>query len=158
DIQKNYSVQCALEKHPIKAGDSHYTYKTESLFTKPLALKTAVDVFYDRYKDQKITGIVATNHNSFALGAALSYLMGIPVMVQSSDMVLESNGYYIILTDIIYESTPIQKAIASIHAQQAHVVEVACLTEIHTLNARQQIQAPIFSIFIERFQKKTDQS
>lgn len=153
DIQKNYSIQCAIEKHPLKTGDSHYTYNTASLFSNPQSFKAAVDVFYDRYKDQKMTGIVATNHNSLTLATPLSHRMDIPVTMHSPNMTLESKGYYLVLTDIIYDAQPIHNAINSIHEQQAHVVEVACLSEIHSLNARQQIQAPIFSIFIERFKQ-----
>ena len=151
DIQKNYTVQMAIKKNVVKKDDTHYSYDFCSLFSNVTGLKTAIDIFHDRYKDQKITGYIALTKNSFAIATALGYMHSMPVYLADSMPSLVPGGYYVIITDVIKTGTKIQKTIESVEQQKCHIVEVACLTEIPQLNGRGQINAQIFSIFIERF-------
>lgn len=155
DIQKNHTVQMAIKKHDVKKDDTHYTYDFSSLFSNVAGLKTAIDILHDRYKDQKINGYIALSKNSFAIATALGYMHSKPVYVADSLPSLNADGYYVMIGDVIKTGTKIQKLIESLQKQKCHVVEVACLTEIPQLNGRGQVNAQIFSIFIERFKLLT---
>ena len=153
DIQKNHTVQMAIKKHDVKKDDTYYTYEFSSLFSNVTGLTTAIDIFHDRYKDQKISGYIALTNNSFAIATALGYIHNMPVYLANHIENLAPDGYYVMMGDLIKTGKTIQKTIAAIQKQKCHVVEVSCLTEIPQLNGRSQINAQIFSIFIERFKR-----
>lgn len=153
DIQKNYTVQTAIKKYEINKDDTHYSYDFSSLFRSIEGLKTVIDIFHERYKDQKINGYIALTENSFAIATALGYMQGIPIYCADKTETLAENGYYVIISDIIKTGHKIQKTIDAIQQQKCYVVEVACLTENPQLKGRSHINAQIFSIFIERFKK-----
>ena len=153
DIQKNHTVQMAIKKHDVKKDDTYYTYDFSSLFSNVGGLKTAIDIFHERYKDQKISGYIALTKNSFAIATALGYMLNTPVYLADHIKNLAPGGYYVMIGDLIKTGKTIQKTIEEIQKQKCHVVEVSCLTEIPQLNGRGQINAQIFSIFIERFKR-----
>lgn len=153
DIQKNHTVQIAIRKHEVGKEDTHYTYDFSSLFNTVTGFKTAIDIFHDRYKDQKINGYIALTASSFSIATTLGYLHSLPVYLAEKMPDLDPDGYYVMIGDVIKTSQKIQQIIESIQKQKCHVVEVACLTELPQLNGRNKINAQVFSIFIERFKK-----
>jgi adenine/guanine phosphoribosyltransferase-like PRPP-binding protein len=155
DIQKNYTVQTAIRKLEVTKGDFHYRYDFSSLFRNIVGLKTVIDIFHERYKDQKINGYIALTENAFAIATVLGYMQGVPVYYADKIEDLAENGYYVMICDIINSGKKIQKKIEDVQKQKCHVVEVASLTESPQLNGRSYINAQIFSIFIERFEKKS---
>ena len=155
DMQKNYIVQTAIKKHAVNKDDTHYRYDFSSLFCNIIGLKTVIDILHERYKDQKINGYIALTENGFSIAAILGYMQGIPVYYADKIDDLAENGYYVMISDIINSGKKIQKKIEEVQQQNCHVVEVASLTESPQLNGRCHINAQIFSVFIERFQKTT---
>jgi adenine/guanine phosphoribosyltransferase-like PRPP-binding protein len=156
DIQKNKLVQHAIT---VKKGNIEY-YNVSALLKNQEALEVTVDIFFERYKNEKINAFLSTNDLCSIIAEMVGKKMGIPVyktekMPPYLENIIHPNQKFILFTDILYDGTYEKSIIEWIESKNAYLMEVACLTEDIALKGRENIPAQVMSIFIKKPQKKS---
>lgn len=149
DIRKNKIVQ---ESAVLSIKNKRYNYTLNTIFENPQALQTAADIFYERYKNEKLDGIVIYKEEAYPLASILAYLLKTPLIFlhKNNPPPLKKNGRYLIGETVIEEALPIQNVLNIFEKCEAFAMEIFCFTEILHFKARENIQAQIMSIFLDR--------
>jgi len=138
----------------------------------PSAFRHACDIFYERYKDQKIDKVVAIDARGFIFGAVLAYQLGvgfIPVRkkgklpgetisqtysleygestIEIHVDAIEKGENVLIVDDLMATGGTIAAAAALVEKLGGKIVEIAFVVELPDLNGREKIQGhSVFSI------------
>lgn len=156
DIQKNKIVQNAI----VKKDKEKIFFDVSLLLNDQKAFKTAVDIFVDRYKKEKIDAFLSVNDLTLAIAHELEKQMNIPVYKLNTSPPflkgeIKTKQKFIILTDILTDGIFQKSVIEWIESKNAFVMEVACITEDTQLKGRENVPSQVMSIFIIKPQKKT---
>ncbi|CAO5674135.1 MAG: Adenine phosphoribosyltransferase [Holosporales bacterium] len=151
DVQKNKIVQDAI----VQKGEKGIVFTPQNLLKNTKAFKTAVDIFFDRYKKEALTGIIARTETAFAVGSCLSYLLNIPLYKASLkkpyiDWPIDEKSRFIIIDDLLDHPDEIESMIHFVTEKKAYIMEIATFTEDLSINAREKISAQVMSIFVLR--------
>ncbi|MBP9752234.1 MAG: hypothetical protein KBD31_00260 [Proteobacteria bacterium] len=151
DVQKNKIVQEAI----VKKEDGKIAFYPEHLNSNPKAFKTAVDIFFDRYKKESLDGFIALSATSFSVASCLGYLLNIPVYLASPNKPhvmfdVKEKSKYIIVDDLLDKPTLIENIIHQLEEKKAYVMEICTLTENLKIKTRDKIAAQVMSIFVLR--------
>lgn len=146
-----------------------------TLLQNPKALKTVVDVFINRYKDQKIDVIAGLDARGFIFGPIIAYELGIgfvpirkqgklPYHTYAESYELEYGGSttveihidavnkgdnVLIVDDLIATGGTMIAACKLIERLEANIVECSVITDLVYLNGSKIIRAaghPVYSI------------
>lgn len=138
-----------------------------TLLQNPIALKTVVDVFIDRYKNQKIDVIAGLDARGFIFGPIIAYQLGIgfvpirkkgklPYTTYAESYDLEYGGTttveihidavnkgdnVLIVDDLIATGGTMIAACKLIERLEANIVECAVITDLEYLNGSKIIRS-----------------
>ena len=150
DIRKNKLVQ---ENIPLKIQDNKYAFNVYKILKNPKAYKTAIGIFEDRYKNEKLDAIIIMEIEDLILAGPLAEKTGIPVIINTLENIesfIKKDGRYLVCNNVIQKSQNLQKLISLIEKKHAFLMEIFCFTEILHYKARTEINAQIISIFLDR--------
>ncbi len=143
-----------------------------TLMQDPEAMKESCDIFYERYKDQKIDKIVGIDARGFVFGGVLAYKLGIgfiPVRkkgklphntieetytleygsgtLEIHHDAISTGERVVIIDDLIATGGTIGATVKLVEKLGGQIVECAFLIELPDLKGRVQIPAcPVFAI------------
>jgi adenine phosphoribosyltransferase len=143
-----------------------------TLIKDPIKFKTAVNVFWQRYKYKKIDLVVAVEARGFIFGGVLAYLLGagfvpvrkkgkLPADTKEVSYQLEygrdtleihrdaiHSGEKVLLLDDLLATGGTATAVAELITESgADLVEIAFLIELTFLNGRKKLKNyPVFSV------------
>lgn len=138
----------------------------------PEAFQYTNDLFYERYKDQKIDKIVGIDARGFIFGAVLAYKLGLPFIpvrkkgklpyktisaeyeleygkdvVEMNEDGVSSGENVLIIDDLIATGGTVAAAIELVQKLGGNVVECCFLVELPDLKGRSKIgNIPVYSL------------
>lgn len=150
DIRKNKLIQDTVEMS-IKNGC--YVFDIQKLLKHKEALNAFISIIEERYKKEKIDGIIVCTPDALSCYDLLAKKLDIPlnfIDINQISYPLKKNGRYIIGGTILEDGADFEKILKLCKNHNAHIMEIICITEILHFKARENLNAQIMSIFIER--------
>jgi hypothetical protein len=150
DIRKNKTIQ---ETVGISVENQRYNFNIQNLLICQETFNAFITMLEERYKKEKIDGVIVCSSEAELCYGALAKKLDIPLIFidfQGSIPPLKENGRYIIGEPILEEHHKMEKVLKICEAHRAFVMEISCITEVLYFKAREKLNAQIMSIFINR--------
>ncbi len=143
-----------------------------TILKDPIALRSVVDILAEKFKNEKITKVVAVESRGFILGSVLAYKLGagfilvrkkgkLPYKTRSvsyeleygtdtleiHEDALEANDRVLIVDDLLATGGTVEAVMKLVSDFKAKVIASAFLIELSFLEGRRRLKnLPIFSI------------
>eukprot|EP01027_Heterolobosea_sp_BB2_P014487 GEZU01020804.1.p1 GENE.GEZU01020804.1~~GEZU01020804.1.p1 ORF type:complete len:181 (+),score=50.32 GEZU01020804.1:78-620(+) len=140
-----------------------------TLLKDPTGFKQCIDIFVERYRDQKVDVIVGIESRGFILGAAIAYALGVgfvplrkpgklPGKTESLEYILEygsdkleihtdaiaQGSRCVIVDDLIATGGTLECGCKLVEKVGGVVVEAALIAELPELKGRSRITCPLY--------------
>ncbi len=143
-----------------------------TLILDPVAFKTSIDILVKKFKDKKITKIVAIESRGFIFGSVLAYKLGIGFVparkkgklpgktisitysleygtdtMEIHDDALNANDKVLIIDDLLATGGTVRAAIDLVEKFKSKIIGIAFLIELVDLKGREKLKNyPITSL------------
>jgi len=135
------------------------------------AFRESINILYNRYKDKKINKVVGAESRGFIVGSPLAYLLnagfvlirkkgklpykqveaiydleyGTDTLTIHEDSIIEGENV-LIADDLLATGGTLKAMVSLIEKLKGNVIEAAFIVELSFLNARKELDIPVYSI------------
>lgn len=158
DIRKNKLIQDAVQ---MSVQNGRYCFDINNLLKCKEALNAFIVILEERYKKEQLNGILVCTKDAQLYYDIITKKLGIPLIyidLNNPNLSLAKNGRYIVGETLLEEGHSIAKILKLCQKNQAFVMEIVCITEVLHLKGRENLNAQIMSIFINRETQKEPSS
>ncbi len=154
DIRKNKLIQDTVK---MSVQNGRYCFEIHNLLKCKEALEAFTVILEERYKKEHLNGILVCTKDAQLYYNIVANKLAIPLIyidLNNPSLVLTKNGRYIAGETVLEEGYNMENLLKFCEKSQAFIMEIVCITEVLHLKARENLNAQIMSIFINRATQK----